>query len=78
MTGEAHAAVTVTENGGAVEAEWGAADVPTFQFGAAHACPDPLDNKVAFKLGNTNRLSWLLPRTPSAGLGQRSYRSTYH
>ena len=50
--GQAHAAVTITENGGAIDVEWGAADVAAFELGAAHAGPDPLDDQVAFQLGD--------------------------
>jgi hypothetical protein len=50
--GQAHAAATVAENGLAVDVERGAADAASFQFGAAHAGPYALDNKVAFQLGD--------------------------
>jgi hypothetical protein len=50
--GQAHCAVTVTENGGAVEVEWGATDMPAFQFGAAHTSSYAFDNKVTFQLGD--------------------------
>ena len=45
--GLAHAAVA--ENGGAVDVEWGAANLPALQPGASHAGPDPLDTKVTFQ-----------------------------
>src|SRR5690242_7506010 len=50
--GEAHATVTVAENGGAIEVERGAADVAPFELGAAHAGPDPLDDQVALQLSD--------------------------
>jgi hypothetical protein len=34
----------VTQNSLSVEVEWGAADVPAFELGAAHAGPYPLDD----------------------------------
>ena len=42
--GEAHAVGAVTQNSLSVEVEWGAADVPAFELGAAHAGPYPLDD----------------------------------
>ena len=50
--GQTEAAGAVTEDGGAIEVERGAADVPAFQLGPAHTGPNPLDNKVAFQLGD--------------------------
>ena len=42
----------ISEDGLAIKDERLAADVPAFQFGAAHAGPDPLDDQVALELGD--------------------------
>ena len=41
---EALATSTVTKQGGPVDAERPATDMPTLESGAAHPCPDPLDD----------------------------------
>ena len=41
--------LSVTEDGFAIEIEWLASDVPSFEPCAAHAGADPLDDQVAFE-----------------------------
>jgi len=50
--GEAHAAGPVPKQCAAVDLERGTADLTTFETGAPHAGAHPLDNKVAFQLGD--------------------------
>jgi hypothetical protein len=38
--GQAHAAAAVAENSGAIDVEWGAANLPALQPGAAHTGAD--------------------------------------
>jgi len=47
--GQAHTAAAVEENVLAIDAEWGAADLPALQPGPAHPSAVPLDNKVTFQ-----------------------------
>jgi hypothetical protein len=43
---------TIAEDRIAVDVEWPAADMATFELGASHAGADALDNKVALQLGD--------------------------
>src|SRR6478609_2306775 len=45
-------ALAIAEDGLTIEIQWTAADVAPFKAGAPHAGAHPLDNKVAFQLGD--------------------------
>lgn len=49
---ETLAALTIPQDGGTVEIEGLTSDVPAFEPGAAHTCPHPLDDEVAFEFGD--------------------------
>src|SRR5664280_2820987 len=42
----------VSLDGGMVQLQWIAADVPAFEAGAPHAGADPLDDQIAFQFGH--------------------------
>ena len=50
--GKTSAAVTVAEDGGAIDVQRSPADVAPFQPRAPHAGADPFDDQVAFQLGD--------------------------
>ena len=50
--GQAHAGSAIANDAGTVDLERPAADVAAFEPGPAHAGPDPLDDQVAFELGD--------------------------
>jgi len=49
---QAHAAVAVSEHGGAIDIERMPADLAAFKPGPAHAGPDPFDDQVPLQLGD--------------------------
>jgi hypothetical protein len=46
---QALAPSALPENSNPIDIEWPPADMPTFQPGAAHACPHPLDDEIPFE-----------------------------
>jgi hypothetical protein len=46
-------ASSIPQNGSAIDIEWPATDMSSFEPGPAHTCPDPLDDEIPFQLRNS-------------------------
>jgi len=59
--------VAVPEDSNPIDLDWPPADMPALQPGAAHPCPHPFDDEVAFQLGDR-------PDDDDDGASQRAAR----